>query len=104
VRSKADICQLNLPHRTKSLKIGKEKREKTKKRIYSEVSVNSPRNPQSQSVCLFPVTKGVAVWVAYWLRPVVLAGYRLVSADIGVLGADVASRIVSYRIVFTYDE
>jgi len=95
VRSKADICQLNLPHRTKSLKIIKEKREKTKKRIYSEVSVNSPRNPQSQSVCLFPVTKGVAVWVAYWLGPVVLAGYRLVSADIGVWGADVVIATMS---------
>jgi len=42
MRSKADIRQLNLPHETKKVKSGKNEKLKSKKRIRSEVSVNSP--------------------------------------------------------------
>jgi len=49
VSSKADISQLNLPHGTEVKKSGKEKNQKEITRIRSEVSVNSPRNPWSQS-------------------------------------------------------
>ena len=47
VRSKADMSQLNLPHETTNLE--KQKNEKLRKRICSEVSVHSPENPWSQS-------------------------------------------------------
>jgi len=50
VRSKADTSQLNLPHGNDKLKSGIEKKLKSKKRICSEVSVNSPGNPWSQSL------------------------------------------------------
>ena len=49
VRSKADTSQLNLPHGNQQLKSGKQKNYKIKKQICSEVSVNSPGNPCSQS-------------------------------------------------------
>ena len=45
-QSEADTSQLNLPHGTKLKKSGK---EKSKKRICSEVSVNCSGNPWSQS-------------------------------------------------------
>ena len=45
VRSKDDISQLNLPHGTKNCKSGKIK----KKQIWSDVLVNSPGRPRSQS-------------------------------------------------------
>jgi len=41
VRSKADMSQLNLPHGNRQRKSGKQKKLKSKKRICSEVSVNS---------------------------------------------------------------
>jgi len=40
VRSRAEIRQLNLPHGIKNEKV--EKKLKSKKRIYTEASVNSP--------------------------------------------------------------
>jgi len=40
VRSRAEISQLNLPHGIKNEKV--EKKLKSKKRIYTEASVNSP--------------------------------------------------------------
>ena len=48
VYSKADMSQLNLPHRIK-LESGVKEKRKSKERICSEVSVNSPGNPWSQS-------------------------------------------------------
>ena len=47
VRLKADMSQLNLPHGTKKWKT---ENLTVKKRICSEVSVNSPGNPCSQSM------------------------------------------------------
>ena len=49
VRSKADISQLNLLHGTKNYKVEKTEKLKSKKQICSEVSVNNPGNPWSQS-------------------------------------------------------
>ena len=51
VRSKAEISRLNLPHGTKNLNGGKKKKlkRKTDRNLCSEVLVNSPRNPWSQS-------------------------------------------------------
>ena len=50
MRSKADTSQLNLPHVINNLlKSGKTEKLKSKKWTCSEVSVNSPRNPWSQS-------------------------------------------------------
>jgi len=49
VRSKAGTSQLNLPHGTDKWKVENRKTEKVKKRICSEVSVNSPENRCSQS-------------------------------------------------------
>ena len=48
VRSKADINQLNLLHRTKLKKVEKRKIKKSKNRICPEASVNSSLNPWSQ--------------------------------------------------------
>jgi len=45
-KSEADMSPLNLPHGTNNLKVEK---LKSKKRIWSKVSVNSPGNPWSQS-------------------------------------------------------
>ena len=47
VRSKADISQLNLPHGTDNEK--SVKTEKVKRRICSEVTVNSLGNPYSET-------------------------------------------------------
>jgi len=47
VRSKADTSQLYLPHGTKNEKV--ENRKTIKSKQNSEVSVNSPGNPRSQS-------------------------------------------------------
>ena len=50
VRSKDEIRQLNLPHGTKfKTKWKRDKLESQEKRICSEVSINSPGNPWSQS-------------------------------------------------------
>ena len=48
VCSKADVSQLNLPHGTK-LKKWKREILKSKKQICSEIPVNCPENPWSQS-------------------------------------------------------
>jgi len=49
VRSKVDMSQLNLPHGTNNItKKWKTEKVKSKKRISSEVIVNSPGNPCSQ--------------------------------------------------------
>ena len=48
VRSKADTGQLDLPHGANDYKVETEK-VKSKIRICSEVLVNSPGNPRSQS-------------------------------------------------------
>jgi len=50
VQSKADMSQLNLPHGTNNQKVEQKEKRKTKPRICSEVSVNSPGNPWSQSL------------------------------------------------------
>ena len=47
-RSKANISQLNIPHRTNKEKVGKKKNKKVKT-IIPEVSLNSPGNSWSQS-------------------------------------------------------
>ena len=49
VQSKADMSHLNLPHRTNNKKSGKTEKLKSKRRVCSAVSVNSPGNPCSQS-------------------------------------------------------
>jgi len=49
MRSKANMGQLNLPHGNQQLKKWKREKLKSKKRICSEVSVNSLGNPLSQS-------------------------------------------------------
>jgi len=50
VRSKSDMSWLNLPHGTNNEKSGKQKKKlRSKKRICSEMSVNSPTNPWSRS-------------------------------------------------------
>jgi len=49
VRSKADMSQLNIPHGTNNTEKWKTEKLKSKKTDMSEVSVNSPENPCSQS-------------------------------------------------------
>jgi len=49
VCSKANIGQLNLLHGNQQLKVEKTEKVESKKRVCSEVLVNSPGNPWSQS-------------------------------------------------------
>ena len=49
MRSKADVSRISPAHGNRRLKKRKREKLKTEKRMCSEVSVNSPGNPWSQS-------------------------------------------------------
>jgi len=110
VRSKADISQLNLPHRTKNYKVENRKKVKSKRNGYAQKHRYSPENPWSQSW----KRKGKLRWegfaekegftVSHWrnvldiLPKVALWRGRLKAASIAKQYVNIALVTISYEV------